>query len=35
MGIAMSAQSGGGLQYSTVISVFNEVAVLPVLRRME
>jgi glycosyltransferase involved in cell wall biosynthesis len=33
MGIAMSAQSGGGVQYSIVIPVFNEEAVLPVLFR--
>jgi polyisoprenyl-phosphate glycosyltransferase len=33
MGIAMSAQSGGGVQYSIVIPVFNEEAVLPVLLR--
>jgi len=33
MGIAMSAQSGGGVQYSIVIPVFNEQAVLPVLLR--
>jgi polyisoprenyl-phosphate glycosyltransferase len=33
MDIAMSAQSGGGVQYSIVIPVFNEEAVLPVLFR--